>query len=287
MFRTAVFAIALLTPISLGAQETATPPSEEKPATLSLAYTPTNSAVQLRFQEYEKYGNLEPLLTYLNEVQDPPSLAEDTRQKIEEALLSYSKPLPASNAKDNMRGYKALSKIAPENAVYQSKAESYAKAYDNQRFAILSKLKKKTNEFDGTSFYSHPNTPRYTDTRNYLEVYMGVQKETVFLRMWLNYTSDDWLFIENARANIDGDTVLIPASDWSRDNDSEIWEWADELVRPELRSILERIANSKKTIIRFDGSKFYDDWTVPAKDKKAILEMFAAEDAMKEKIASN
>lgn len=116
---------------------------------------------------------------------------------------------------------------------------------------------------------------------------MGVQKETVFLRMWLNYTSDDWLFIENARANIDGDTVLIPASDWSRDNDSEIWEWADELVRPELRSILERIANSKKTIIRFDGSKFYDDWTVPAKDKKAILEMFAAEDAMKEKIASN
>jgi len=50
---------------------------------------------------------------------------------------------------------------------------------------------------------------------------------------------------------------------------------------------LPRIANSEKTIIRFSGRQYYDDWTVPAKDKKAILEMFAAEEAMKEKIASS
>lgn len=215
-----------------------------------------------------------------------PDITQELREDLETIISSYVKPLPASNAEENMRGYQALSVLFPDNDTYKKKAGAYKDAFERQKYAILGKLKKTHVDFDNRDWYEHPNVPRYTDTRNFLEVYMGEKDTKVWLRIKLNYTGDSWLFIKDASANIDGKTVKLPLTEWKRDNDSEIWEWSDQVLTPELRDIMIRIADSKKTIIRFNGSQYYDDWTVPAKDKVVIREMILAEKMLKDKIAS-
>lgn len=99
--------------------------------------------------------------------------------------------------------------------------------------------------------------------------------------MRLNYTNDSWLFVENAALNIDGEIVRLPYLDWERDNDSEIWEWIDVSVDPDLRSILEKIATSKSTIVRFNGRQYYDNVTIRERDKQVIREMLWVEEVLK------
>lgn len=226
------------------------------------------------------------LIDTLIDMKEAKSVPEQIRTNAEKLLLSYTKPLPSANAEANMRGYQALAVLIPSSSTYNSKAKSYRDALNHKKSAVLRRLKRKHNEFDGQTWYEHPNVPRYTDTRNYLEVYLGEKDNRAWLRMRLNYTSDSWLFISSASANIDGEMVRFPMSDWDRDNDTEIWEWADVMLTDDLRDIALRIANSKKTIIRFVGRQYHDDWTVPSKDKQAILDMFLAEDVLKEQIAS-
>ena len=115
---------------------------------------------------------------------------------------------------------------------------------------------------------------------------MGENAGKIIMRFQLHYTSDSWLFIDSARAKIDGEFVNIPMGDWKRDNDTEIWEWSDVVLNDNLRTIAERIANSRETIIRFEGRQYYDDMTVRSSDKQAILDVFSAEQALIEKLAS-
>lgn len=71
---------------------------------------------------------------------------------------------------------------------------------------------------------------------------------------------------------------------WKRDNDSEIWEWVDVPLDTEMRTLLEKVAHSKKTIVKFDGQQYYDDFTVTEKDKAAIRDVFAAEEFLRQQI---
>ncbi|MFG6082798.1 hypothetical protein ACEUZ9_004030 [Paracoccus litorisediminis] len=200
------------------------------------------------------------------------------------AISEYAKPLPASNAKANKEAYQALAILEPENTTFKQKAEKYALAEREAKSGALKKLKKRVDEFNGTTFYTHPAKPRYADTRSYLIPYLATKGGTTILRIELHYTSDSWLFAHSAKLNIDGKMIpfYAPGSDWKRDNDSEIWEWLDVAATPELRSLLELVAASKKTIIRIDGQQYYDDFSVSEKDKAAIRDVLAAEQSLKE-----
>ena len=237
--------------------------------------------------EFEQAADATLLIRFLANANDLNGIDEETLAKAENALLAYTKPLPATNAKANLKGYQALAILQPDNDTYQAKVKSYQAKYDNQLNTVLRKLKKKHSDFDNIDWYHHPREPRYADTRNYILPYMGTKDGQVWLRAELHYTSDSWLFVTSAKANIDGEEVHLDFNNWKRDNDSEIWEWSDVKMTPNMREAFDRIANSKKTVIRFYGMKFYDDWTVPSRDKQAILEMFAAEEAMADKLSSS
>lgn len=212
---------------------------------------------------------------------DVESHAED----IAKLIVDYAKPLPASDATANKEAYQALAKLLPDNKSHAQKAESYARAEIERNDGILRKLKKNTDEFTGTTFYQHPSKPRYADSRTYFLPYLGASKGQVWMRFVVHYTADDWLFIEQASFNIDGDIVPLPDTEWKRDNDSEIWEWTDIPVALPIRALLHRIADSKKTVVRFEGRQYFNNVTVSADDKQAIKDMFTAEEALKKSAA--
>lgn len=213
---------------------------------------------------------------------------EERIATLEQAILSYAKPIPAAEAQANRDAYFALSLIRPQNATYAAKAKSYSdaiavgvRAAKAKQEAIAKKLKKQTAEFDGSSWYRHPDSPRFQDTRPYLTLYVvetGVGVRS--LELFVNYTADSWLFVQSAQLNIDGEFISLPSSSWARDNDTEIWEWTGYPATPRLIEIAEKIAKSKRTVIRFNGQDFYDDFVVPKDDKTIIKEMLLAWEVM-------
>ena len=251
----------------------------------------------------------DPLDTYLSRLDaDPASLeaiaaeiaddegfapvADERTARLEAALLDYVRPLPASRAEANRTAYLALSRIAPENATYREKVAQYdaaieaqARADEQRRATIVNRLIKTTAEFDGSSWYRHPSSPRYQDTRSYVTLYItesGTGQRS--LKFFLNFTSrSGWLFVESAQINVDGEIVRLPPSQWLRDNDTEIWEWTGYTNRPDMIDLAGRIADSKRSVVRFNGQQFYDDHVISSTEKTVIRDMLLAWEAMQDR----
>lgn len=202
------------------------------------------------------------------------------RDALEEALLAYVRPIPASEAQVNLMAYRALARLDPENAAYAERVERYtavlAKRERDADRAVRDfqrRLITTTEAFDGSSWARHPSSPRYQDIRNYVTLYLiNDGKGRKSMEFFVNYTSDSWLFVENAQINIDGATSRLPVRRWFRDNDTEIWEFGS-ITGPQAIEIARQIADADRAVIRFNGQQFHDDFVVPATDKKVLREM--------------
>ena len=250
----------------------------------------------------------DPLDTYLSRLETDPTsveaiaaeiagdeaftpVADERTARLETALLDYVRPLPASKMEANRTAYLALSRIAPDNATYRGKVAQYdaaieaqARADEQRRATIVNRLIKTTAEFDGSSWYRHPSSPRYQDSRSYVTLYItesGTGQRS--LEFFLNFTSrSGWLFVESAQINVDGEIVRLPASQWSRDNDTEIWEWTGYTNRPEMIELARRISESERSVVRFNGQQFYDDHVISSTEKSVIRDMLLAWEAMQD-----
>ena len=66
-----------------------------------------------------------------------------------------------------------------------------------------------------------------------------------------------------------------------RDNDTEVWEYVNTAdVTEDDIEMFWAIANSEKTIVRFEGDEYYSDFTVSQADKDAIREVLTAYEAL-------
>jgi hypothetical protein len=226
---------------------------------------------------------IEALVDLVGKAESLNSLDSGVLDRIETEILNWTKPLPASNPEANLAGYLALSNILPENSTYASKRDDYQLRVLELRQSVLKKFKTTTDEFSGVTWYQHKKRPRYMDTRPMVGLYIGKKgNQPPFLRFMLSYTADSWLFVENAQFNIDGDFVDVPPDEWMRDNDSEIWEWIDVVATSSHTELARRIANSKKTIIRFNGRQYFDNYIVKEDDKEVLRDALLAYEVMLE-----
>ncbi|WP_139327859.1 hypothetical protein [Rhodobacter aestuarii] len=210
------------------------------------------------------------------------------RDALETAISNYARPIPASQAERNLRAYEALARINPENPTYKERAARYEQAIAAEREQLAktarqlkSRLVRTTAEFDGSSWARHPSSPRYQDIRNYVTLYLlETASGQQTMELFFNYTSrNGWLFVESASINIDGETSQIPAGQWLRDNDTEIWEFAG-IRGPIAETLARKIAESKRAVVRFNGQQFYDDYVVSDADKRIMREMLAMWDVI-------
>ncbi len=213
------------------------------------------------------------------------------RDELEAALKAHVRPIPATQAERNLVAYKALARVNPENQDYKEKISQYESAVEveSDRLKKIARqlegrLVRTEAAFDGSSWSRHPSSPRYQDIRNYVTLYL-IESSTgqKSIELFFNYTSrNGWLFVESASINIDGETSSVPTSQWLRDNDSEIWEFAS--MRGEAAVTLARkIAKANRVVVRFNGQQFYDDYVVSQSDKRVIQEMLAMWDVISAK----
>lgn len=209
---------------------------------------------------------------------DLASLDATFRSELEAILLAAVKPIPSENLELNAAGYLALAAIAPDNATYAEKAKAYENRIAAHKAGLLKGLKQETDEFSGTTFYQHPNSHALGDQ---FVLYLGKKDDRVWGRVKFQYEGSDWLFINGVKANIDGKIVDLAFTEWERDNSGgKVWEWSDTSLDIIGRSLIEEIANSKKTVLRLNGDTYYDNWELSAKDKAMLKDMLQALDLM-------
>lgn len=173
------------------------------------------------------------------------------------------------------------SRLSAARTVYiQSRtAQAQAQIAETKRLrtVALSKMRKKRDSFESITWYRDFSSPTYANNSAFY-LYFGSEGSTKYTpRLVVRYFDDDWLFVNEARVNVDGEIYTLSCSDWERDNNSDVWEWCD--MPMDDRGMIEAIIKSKKAVIRFDGDKYYDTRTISSTQKQALRNVLKAYDA--------
>ncbi len=143
----------------------------------------------------------------------------------------------------------------------------------------LSKLSKRYDKFQDITWYTSASSPKYRNS-NAFYIYFGMSDNSKLpLRLVVQYESSDWLFIDSAQVNVDGENYSI-AGNWERDNNSRIWEWIDEKLDD--RDLVESIIKSKSATIRFDGTQYFDTRSISTSQKNALKDVLTAYDGQRD-----
>lgn len=129
------------------------------------------------------------------------------------------------------------------------------------------------DEFSETKWFYNKTSPEYLNQNN-IFCYFGIKENgTPWLRLRIQYTASNWLFIESYSIKTDNGTYDITTNygDIKTDHSGgEIWEWIDKAPTAVDYIMLRDIANSKDATIRHNGKQYRKDRTITAAEKKAL-----------------
>lgn len=207
---------------------------------------------------------------------------DEFESEMESLMLLLVKPIAASEQETNLDGYQFLATVRPKKSEYVAKVKIYREAIEASRKRVVSNLRKKEDKVEGITWFQHPNAPKYLNSRSTVYLYIGRKGKTgrPWLRMKVQYTSSDWLFVENVKAWHDGVKEPFISGAFERDNNTTIWEWVDVTPKDYQIEILRTLANSKESILRFEGNQYRRDVKLSAGDKVAIREVLKAYEIM-------
>lgn len=206
-------------------------------------------------------------------------IEERTRAQVAEQVTKLKS---AQKYKEAFELLQTFSRAYPNNSTFVEQASELSDLRERQEESrkkiALSRLKKTYDEFQDVTWYQSPSSPRYRNS-NAFYIYFGIDNGSKLpLRLVMQYYSSDWLFIEEAKINVDGKIYTVTSTDWERDNDSDIWEWSDEPLND--RELIEAIVKSKSAVIRYEGRQYYDNRTISSSQKLALKQVLEAYDAL-------
>lgn len=173
---------------------------------------------------------------------------------------------------------KEIKKIEDESNAKKAKEAQIEKEKIAQATSNMSQTR---DDIRKITWFYHKNIKDYFRTN--IQVYFGKpDNERPYLRLKTTYHSDTWLFINSMIIVVDDVQYPLKNLKFERDNSSSIWEWSDLLIDDASMKIVQSIADSKKTVIRFEGKQYYKDYTVTDKEKKCIKDTLYAFNALKQ-----
>lgn len=261
---------------------TVTTNSETAITTARKLYNSKESDVQKRVSNYSDLEAAEESLNVLKATEVTALI-----DKIGTVTLESKEII--STAQNAYNSLSAAAKDKVENtdileAAVQALNALEAEAKEKEKEAVLSQLTSKTDEVEGITWYQSKKQPKYINTRSYVLPYIGQNSSSTWLRLKCNYTGDDWVFFEKIIFVVDGEkyTKYFNYRDIHRDNDAgDVWEVADFAPDNSDIKMLEAIANSTETIIRFEGDDRRFDMTVKSDDKQGIKDVLTAYEFLK------
>lgn len=173
-----------------------------------------------------------------------------------------------------LRDAKLLQTYFPKDPEIQSAIDSINRQISERRTELLALFVPERDEVRDLTWYTPYSAPKYVNDRCAIYPYLSkTDSGTVSLRLKVVYTGDNWLFLSGVIFDIDGQNNLLSYAqgDYYRDNAwGDVWEVIDKEANETDKNLLRSVANSEKTIIRFQGSLYHYDMTVSQAEKKAI-----------------
>lgn len=153
---------------------------------------------------------------------------------------------------------------------------SAEKARLEERRKSLTKLKKSFDDVSGKTWYRQKYFTHYTNS-NRTSVYMGVQEGSKpWLRLYMSYTGDDWIFFENAYLSYDGNTrefYFDKYKEKETENDSgDVWEWIDVQLSDSDIQWIKLFASSPNAKMRLSG-KYTKTRNLSLQERRGILDV--------------
>lgn len=244
-------------------------------------------------EKFKKLDEFEELKKQYNELND-----EAEAKKTIELIDSLGEITLESGSKidEAETSYENLSDNAKQKVTNKSKLDKALNILNELRTAekerIISEKKPLFNadydKVEGITWYQHKNMPNYIDIRSYIIPYIGESGNNHWVCIRYNYTADSWIFWENMTIMVDGEKYYknVGSGNTIRDNDTEVWEWYDECLdyNEDMNNrdlqMLKAIAQSKETIIRFQGDEYHYDLQVTQADKNMIADTLALYEAL-------
>ena len=151
--------------------------------------------------------------------------------------------------------------------------------------AALAKLTKKADDVENSAYYMPSCYPEYANSRSFALPYIG-EKDGNYGLLWkFNYTGSDWVFFTDVVINIDGEkAATIPFNYFDVNQQvftGGVYEAVDVNPASKYVDLLQKIASSEKTIIRFEGKDSKYDMTVSDTDKQGIQDVLDAYNLVK------
>ena len=139
----------------------------------------------------------------------------------------------------------------------------------------------KYDEFEKLYFI----TPNYGRTNSHIKFYISVREYgEPYLRFKLNYSSEDWLFVDYFKVTTSDSNWTSDTYTFERDNRSgTIWEWIDINATDEIVTELRKVAEDDDSMLRFYGSKYYKDMNISNEMRKNIIDVLDLYSIMKNK----
>ena len=202
----------------------------------------------------------------------------DSEDAIDTANSMYNKL--SAEAKEMVTNYDILK--TAQNDLSSLQAAEKDRIFNE----YLSKFNVEEDSVEGITWYTHSNTPYYINERSYINPYIGDRGTFSYLCIRYNYTGSSWIFWDNLKIVVDGETYTIPCNyfDVVRENNGgSVWEYYDDIPDNEKDAInmLKKIAESSETIIRFQGGDHIYDLVVSDTDKAIIKDVLTLYEAMK------
>ncbi len=140
----------------------------------------------------------------------------------------------------------------------------------------LASLRKKTDKIEGIDWYFDTSSPSSLAANN-VQVYLGMRPGgTPWLRLKMQYTDSDWLFIQDAIVVVDGRKFATVSGSWERDNDSTVYEWLDIPVESDNLPTVRAMAGAKEVTIRYEGRQYHRDRKLSPRELQAMRHVLSA-----------
>lgn len=172
---------------------------------------------------------------------------------------------------------RVATRIAALDEATRKRAIAAAAAEERRARASVAKMRRSTDEIEGTTWYYDPSTPRYTN-HNSFHLYFGKKPDSApWLRFRIQYEADDWLFINSFVVVADGRRFDTPSAKFERDNaDGRIWEWYDESPSADDLEMINAVIHSRKAVLRLEGDKYRNDRAITSREKAALQSVLNA-----------
>jgi len=132
----------------------------------------------------------------------------------------------------------------------------------------------KKDEFDpdGLTWVTPKSAPKHVNENGIYCYFEAGQITSINLRFRLQYTSDEWLFMERCQFLIDGKAYEYTPINLKRDsgNGGEIWEWFDDSVDSSNKDIIIALSQAKTAKVKIKGNQYFDIVKITTKQLKTI-----------------